>query len=373
MASPGSTPRNAPRSDLTAEEVREALHYDPDTGIFTWRVRPGWKWNKRLGGKRAGYANKGIGHRKSYRMIWFQNSPRKEHRLAWLYMTGQWPTDQIDHVNGDGLDNRWENLREATRAQNAANAKMYSTNSVGLKGVSPHKCGFQARIGVNGRVRALGVFPTAEEAHARYVEEAKKIYGEFARGGVVGEGESPNIALIPGSETRIQPLIAVVDGFPHATHKLETSTGGEPLENGRQVTDHAVARQAKLTLTGWVSDFKGAGRPRAAWEAIQRLHDSLTPIRVVTEWGTYPEMLIRRAEAPQRTRGMRFILELEELLRVGIIDTELPPEDLSGPAANRSGEVQRGRVALPPHHHSLSHDHPLWPHHPCGCGWPGDL
>lgn len=93
----------------------------------------------------------------------------------------------------------------------------------------------------------------------------------------------PNAALIPETRTEIAPLMAVVDGFPDAVHRLETATGGEPLEDGRQVTDHAVARQDKLTLTGWVSDFNGGDRPRAAWDEIRRLGKALIPFTVITE------------------------------------------------------------------------------------------
>lgn len=157
----------------------------------------------------------------------------------------------------------------------------------------------------------------------------------------------PNAALIPGSETRIAPLMAVVDGYPAESHRLQTTTGGEPLEDGRQATDHAIARQDRLELTGWVSDLNGGDRPRAAWDTIRRLHREVTPLRVVTEWGVYEEMLITRAEAPKRGRGMRFILELEEIIRVGLSVAFLPANILSGPAQGRSGEIDRGRVALP--------------------------
>ena len=163
----------------------------------------------------------------------------------------------------------------------------------------------------------------------------------------------PNFALIPGAETVISVFADVVDGYPEAVHKLETTTGGEPVERKRQgrreritATDHAVARQARLTLTGWVSDFNGGDRPLEAWEAIRRRHKEVKPFAVLTEWGVYPEMLIRRAEAPQNSRGMRFTLELEEVIRVGVTDTDLPPGNVSGPAQGRSGEVDRGRVPL---------------------------
>ena len=156
----------------------------------------------------------------------------------------------------------------------------------------------------------------------------------------------PNVAIIPGTETHIAPLRAVIDGYPEATHKLETSTGGEPLEDGRAVTDHAVARQARLTLVGWVSDFSGK-QAADAWNAIIRLHRDALPVEIVTEWGTYREMILRRVEAPQVDRGMAATMEFEEIIRVGIIDGDLVPAQVAdGPGEGRSGLSERGRIAL---------------------------
>ena len=160
----------------------------------------------------------------------------------------------------------------------------------------------------------------------------------------------PNAVLIPQSGTTVERLgIEYVDGWPEVTHKIETNIGGEPLEDGREVTDHAVARQDRLVLTGWVSDFtSGSGKQRAAWTRIRELHDAVTPLRVVTEWGVYDEMLIDRAEAPQTTRGMRFTLELREIKRVGITDTTLTEDRVSGPAEGRGSGTDVGRVNLGP-------------------------
>ena len=160
----------------------------------------------------------------------------------------------------------------------------------------------------------------------------------------------PNVALVPGAETTIPLLTAFVDGFPEGTHKLETLTGGggAPVEDGRKVTDHAVALASKLTLTGYVSGFTGGNRPADAWGEIRRLHKAGKTVTVITEWGVYPEMIIRTAEAPQTGRGMRFTLELEEVLRVEVEETTLPPHAVDGPATGRSGEVHRGRVPLGP-------------------------
>ena len=87
--------------------------------------------------------------------------------------------------------------------------------------------------------------------------------------------------------------------------------------------------------------------PLVTFGEIRRLHKTVT-VSVITEWGVYNEMLIRRAEAPQVNRGMYFTLELEEVIRVGIAETELPEEDLSGPAEGRSDEIDRGRISLDP-------------------------
>ena len=158
----------------------------------------------------------------------------------------------------------------------------------------------------------------------------------------------PNFALIPNAATVISVLADLVDGYPQGVHKLETVVGSEPLQDGRAASDHAVARQERLVLTGWVSDLNGGGRPAEAWAALRRLQKSVTPFPVLTEWGAYPEMIIRRAEAPKETRGMRFTLELEEIIRVGVTYFALPASQLAGPAVGRSGEVQRGRVPLDP-------------------------
>ena len=156
----------------------------------------------------------------------------------------------------------------------------------------------------------------------------------------------PNMALIPEAATQILPLLLLVDGYTDAIHKLETIVGGEPIEDGRFATDHVIAKQAQFAVTGWVSDFNGGNRPLEAKAEIQRLHKAGSVMAVLSEWGNYPEMYIWRFEAPQTHRGMRFTLELQELIRVGINDNELPASQLSGPAVGRSGEVQRGRVQL---------------------------
>lgn len=154
---------------LTADKLRELLHYDPATGIFTWRVK---RRAQTPAGTVAGcVANHG------YFQIHVAGTRYLAHRLAWLYVHGRWPTKLIDHANNIRTDNRFHNLREADRSKNAANAKISKVNSTGLKGAQRYKDRFKTSI----LHRHLGVFDTAQEAHEAYCAAARKIYGEFAR------------------------------------------------------------------------------------------------------------------------------------------------------------------------------------------------
>jgi hypothetical protein len=95
----------------------------------------------------------------------------KAHRLAWLYMTGSWPIDQIDHINGKKADNRWCNLRDVSRTVNMQNQKTaMASSSTGVLGVSPFSRNrFRADIWVNGEHKYLGSFKTIEEASIAYI------------------------------------------------------------------------------------------------------------------------------------------------------------------------------------------------------------
>jgi hypothetical protein len=172
---------------LTAEDIRQLLDYDPETGVFIWKERNGDPgFNKKYAGKPAGRRDRGS----IYDAIHIggnQSGARRYycHVLAYLWMTGSWPADQIDHRNGDRWDNRWENLRPATRSENVRNRKIQKNNSNGLKGViyMPRNKNkkYTARIMVNGKSISLKYHYTAEEAHAAYVEASKKYHGEFSR------------------------------------------------------------------------------------------------------------------------------------------------------------------------------------------------
>jgi HNH endonuclease len=160
-------------SIVTAERLRELLNYDPETGVFTWRLADG-----RLvtGGDVAGTR-----HSRGYIVISVGGRRYFAHRLAWLYVTGAWPTHHIDHVNGVAHDNRIANLREATPAQNTRNGKLHRDNKSGLKGVSRAGNHWRATIGIGRRTVHLGCFKTPEAAHAAYCVAARKHHGEFHR------------------------------------------------------------------------------------------------------------------------------------------------------------------------------------------------
>lgn len=157
---------------LTVERLRELLHYDPETGIFTRLVDLG-----RLArvGMTAGSPNE-----RGYIKIRIDGTYYRAHHLAWFYMTGEFPAPgTIDHKDTDGGNNEWENLRKATRSQNQANRK----SCLGLKGARWHKRDKRwiSSITVEGQVIHLGRFKTAEEAHAAYATAAREHFGEFAR------------------------------------------------------------------------------------------------------------------------------------------------------------------------------------------------
>lgn len=163
---------------LTAARLREVLDYNPKTGVFRWKV-------DRNGGQfPAGSVAGGIDEL-GYRRIKIDGKRYKAHRLAWLYMTGDWPPNDIDHKNRQPGDNRWKNLRSATESQNLANRPKPRNNSSGFKGVIWFGRGLSkpwlAQTNHHGRHIHIGMFATAEDAHKAYCRVFRKLHGEFAR------------------------------------------------------------------------------------------------------------------------------------------------------------------------------------------------
>jgi hypothetical protein len=163
-------------NELTLELVKELIDYNPETGVFIWKERdikfftPTKKrtaehimkiWNSKWAGKEAFTSDNGEGYLTGAILC----LPVKAHRLAWFYMTGEWP-EYIDHENGNRSDNRFSNLRNVSKAENARNQKRHVTNTSGVTGVSWKenlKC-WIARIYVSAERIYLGSTPIFEEA-----------------------------------------------------------------------------------------------------------------------------------------------------------------------------------------------------------------
>lgn len=158
-----------PRPELTAEYLRSILDYDPATGIFTWKISTAN--NVKVGDVAGCTTGEGYLH------ISICSSRYKSHRLAWLYVYGEWPSLDIDHINRNRSDNRIANLRDVSHKQNLQNTGKYSHNTSGHPGVSWSKCvsKWRARIAHDQKHIHLGCFTDIEEAIAAR-KAAEKLY-----------------------------------------------------------------------------------------------------------------------------------------------------------------------------------------------------
>ena len=158
---------------LTRERLCELLHYDPTTGIFRWRMRSG-RHGRIPAGSIAGCNNK----IHEYHEIWCDKVLYKAHCLAWLYINGVWPKNEMDHINQKRSDNRWCNLREATLQQNLKNKALYKSNTTGCSGVTLHKGSgkYLARIGYDCKRIHLGYFEKLFDAETSYKEAKAKFH-----------------------------------------------------------------------------------------------------------------------------------------------------------------------------------------------------
>jgi len=146
---------------LTQKELKKLLNYDPKTGIFTWKSRDSKAWNTRRSGKTAGQFDRG-----GYILIGILGKRYLAHRLAFLYMTGNCPHDQTDHIDHDRGNNKWNNLRAVTQAENQRNRALAKNNTSGLSGVHWSKSNkkWMVRVKVNRKRIYLGSFSTKDEA-----------------------------------------------------------------------------------------------------------------------------------------------------------------------------------------------------------------
>jgi hypothetical protein len=156
---------------MNQDELKQILNYDPTKDEFTWLVTT----NRRIKiGDRAGSINKTTG----YRQIRINGKLYQEHRLVWLWHHGYLPTEQIDHKNGDGSDNRISNLREATNAENSQNKGKRKNNTSGFTGVTLHKPTgkWKAYITKDGKRYHLGLFDAREEACDAYLKSKSELH-----------------------------------------------------------------------------------------------------------------------------------------------------------------------------------------------------
>jgi len=150
------------RTDLTAQQARDLLNYNPDTGTLTWKGR-GWRCGQAAGGRGA----------HPYVRITIGGAAYLGHRLAWLIHHGFWPASGLDHIDGDPSNNRICNLRDVPHQVNAQNRRRpASINKSGFLGVhwSSKDRKWAASIGVLGKTKWLGLFSSPEEAHVAYLD-----------------------------------------------------------------------------------------------------------------------------------------------------------------------------------------------------------
>jgi hypothetical protein len=175
------------RSDITPEMVSQSLIYNPITGEFIWKKRPiehfpnervAKIWNTKWSGKKAGND-----HKSGFTQISIFNVRFRANKVAVAIVTGKWPSYEVDHKNLNPHDNRWENLRIATRSENGRNRRKQKNNTTGYKGACYDKSRgkYISIIAVNGVQKNLGRFDTAEQAHEAYCKAAAELHGEFAR------------------------------------------------------------------------------------------------------------------------------------------------------------------------------------------------
>lgn len=153
------------KTDLTAEFVRSILSYAPETGLLTWKV------DRARTAKAGDVAGCLSGH--GYIDVMICGKTYKAHRVIWLIVKGEWPTAFLDHEDGDRANNKWLNLREATHSQNCCNRAR--------RGYFFHKANnrYRASISVDGELKIIGWYWTAEEAKAAYLVAAQENHGKF--------------------------------------------------------------------------------------------------------------------------------------------------------------------------------------------------
>lgn len=168
---------------ISHTELLDRLDYNPESGVFTWKTKKitnqyDKTWNAKHAGNQTGYTRKN-----GYKVIILNNKEYPCSRLAWFYVYKKWPTNEVDHINLNPLDNRIVNLRDVTRSENAINRGLQSNNTSGFKGVwkRSKSNSWVAGICINGIRKKLGDFKSPELAYEAYKREAMVLHKGFAR------------------------------------------------------------------------------------------------------------------------------------------------------------------------------------------------
>ncbi|BCD83620.1 hypothetical protein PSm6_00270 [Pseudomonas solani] len=154
----------------THEQILLAIYYDPETGLFK---------------KPKGELTGGCSARGGYLSIYICGARFRAHRLAWFYMTGEWPKQEIDHINGDRKDNRFSNLRTCTHQQNNHNQPIRKTNTSGIKGVywNKRQRKWRGQVCLNYHIHHTKGFDKIDEAEVAVRALREELHGEFANHG----------------------------------------------------------------------------------------------------------------------------------------------------------------------------------------------
>ena len=153
---------------IDADNIKTLLEYNPTSGVFTWKVKSG----RSKEGKVAGYVRTD-----GYVSIGYKRRAYLAHRLVFLYMTGSLPIAEVDHINNNRQDNRFENLRQVDSKQNKENRKSANSNSkYGFLGVTKNHNRYMAHLCHNRKSLYLGTYDTPEEAHAAYLKVKRELH-----------------------------------------------------------------------------------------------------------------------------------------------------------------------------------------------------
>lgn len=152
---------------MNEQRLKQVLHYNPETGFFWW-IHP-------VRGARKDRPAGSLDKKLSYVYITIDGVKYAAHRLAFLYMTGEWPIHTVDHWDGVRHNNVWTNIRDATHGQNLANRGLQKNNTSGYVGVTADRGLWKAVI----KGKFLGRYSTPEEAYDVYKKAAMEAYGEF--------------------------------------------------------------------------------------------------------------------------------------------------------------------------------------------------